>query len=274
MNWEVHPLADLIPSMTDEEYISLRDDIAAHGQRNPITLYDGKILDGRHRVRACRELGIEPSATPYSGPEPAALVLSLNIKRRSLNPSQRAAVVLDFLPQLEAEARKRQAATQLAGRKPGGEPIGPAPRTRTETSHRAREEAGALVNVSGATVDRAKRVQREAPEEFARVKAGETTLRAADNALRSRKRPRVNQNGCAPQEITTDRQRQLAGAQRRRIEEVVGTCQAFANGLADLKVELATGVATPDEIAGWTKCLKAGERALRDARRRLEGVPA
>lgn len=55
-----HPIAALLPDMSGEEYGALRDDIRANGLLVPITTHDGQVLDGRHRLRACRELGIEP----------------------------------------------------------------------------------------------------------------------------------------------------------------------------------------------------------------------
>lgn len=45
MIYETHPLADLIPQMSAEEYEGLRDDIREHGLLEPVTLFEGKILD-------------------------------------------------------------------------------------------------------------------------------------------------------------------------------------------------------------------------------------
>ena len=50
----IHPLADLIPPMSASEFAELRASIQTDGLRVPITLHsDGRILDGRHRSRAC-----------------------------------------------------------------------------------------------------------------------------------------------------------------------------------------------------------------------------
>jgi hypothetical protein len=77
--------------------MALRDDIAAHGQRDPIALLGGQILDGRNRYRACRELGIKPQSREWDGKgsSPVALVLSANLHRRHLTSSQRAAAADD-----------------------------------------------------------------------------------------------------------------------------------------------------------------------------------
>lgn len=44
-----HPLADIFPMLGPKELSALADDIAAHGQRDPIILLDDMILDGRNR---------------------------------------------------------------------------------------------------------------------------------------------------------------------------------------------------------------------------------
>jgi ParB-like nuclease domain len=93
-----HELALVFPPMTEPEFAALREDIREHGQNEPITLYEGKILDGIHRYRACQQLGREPRIVRFEGnPRAAAqLVLGRNFHRRHLTTSQRAIVAAEM----------------------------------------------------------------------------------------------------------------------------------------------------------------------------------
>jgi ParB-like chromosome segregation protein Spo0J len=96
---QAHPLADLLPPMSDLEYAELRDSIRDNGLRQPITLHrDGRILDGRNRARVCDELGRPVASVVFKGTDGEALafVLDLNLTRRHLNESQRAMIAADL----------------------------------------------------------------------------------------------------------------------------------------------------------------------------------
>ena len=176
---EIHPLADMVPAMTEEEYQALRADIQQHGLLEPITTYEGKILDGRHRYRACQEIGIEARTVAYEGDSPARYVASLNIHRRHLSISQRAALGVDLLPYYEAEAKARQSEGQERGRDHRGANFVPVQSNRNEEEHRARDDAARDVGVSGTTIYRAAAVKETDPDLFDRVREGEVSVLAA-----------------------------------------------------------------------------------------------
>jgi ParB-like chromosome segregation protein Spo0J len=67
-----HELANLLPMQSASEFANLKADIAANGLLQPIWLFEGRILDGRNRYRACRELNY--SFGP--GAQPAKTILS------------------------------------------------------------------------------------------------------------------------------------------------------------------------------------------------------
>ncbi len=186
-----HPIAELFPLMSDADLAELAKDINEHGQREDIVVYEGKILDGRNRFRACLLADVEPRVTSYIGTDPIRDVLSWNLHRRHLDVSQRAAIATAALPLLEKQARERkaEAARKLnAARKGSPEcanlhtPEGPAEK------HRAAADAAALFSVSPRSVATAKKIQQEAPELLEKVKAGEVSLNAADQQVKKAQR--------------------------------------------------------------------------------------
>lgn len=92
--YPLHPAAEIFPVMDEAAFAALVADIAAQGQREPILIYDGQVIDGRHRLRACEQLGLEPLVRQVSAGDgdPFGLVVSLNLHRRHLTESQRAMV--------------------------------------------------------------------------------------------------------------------------------------------------------------------------------------
>lgn len=77
-----HPLAEEFPLLEGEDYADLVEDIRANGLIHAITLYQGQILDGRNRYRACRDAGVEPRFEEYTGDDPEGFVESKNDHRR------------------------------------------------------------------------------------------------------------------------------------------------------------------------------------------------
>jgi ParB/Sulfiredoxin domain len=101
-----HPISAVFPAMSDEDFAALVTDIKTHGQRLPIMVYDDQVLDGWHRYRACLELGITPTFEEFTGRDPVAFVLSMNLQRRHLTESQRAMIAAD-LAQVKGRPSKK-----------------------------------------------------------------------------------------------------------------------------------------------------------------------
>ncbi len=64
---ERHALSKAFPNLSDEEFAALKDSIKRNGQRDKILIFEGQILDGWHRYRACLELGKEPIFGVFTG---------------------------------------------------------------------------------------------------------------------------------------------------------------------------------------------------------------
>lgn len=176
--YETHAGADLFPMMSDEELQKLADDIKANGLREPIITSGGKILDGRNRLRACELAGVAPRFQgwlPPPGQSPITYVVSLNLRRRHLDASERAMIGAKLIPMYEAEAKERQ--------RQGGREKVPA---KLPEAGEAREKVAEVVKVSPRLISDAVTVERAAKPEVAKaVQDGKVSVSAAAKALRS-----------------------------------------------------------------------------------------
>ncbi len=113
-----HPLGELFPLIEGPEFDALVADIRKHGKLLfPITTYEGQILDGRNRYRACRAANVEPKFESYAGDDPTGFVLSANIARRHLAPEQKRELIRKVL-QLKPELSNRQIGEQTQASHP------------------------------------------------------------------------------------------------------------------------------------------------------------
>lgn len=159
-----HPLSAAFPAMTDADFAALRSDIEKHGQRDRIKLFEGQVLDGWHRYRACDDLGLEPKTCELQpGIDPVAFVLSRNLHRRHLDPGQRATVVAAATNWKEPHREKKAATLH---------PSAPAKRSVGEMA--------ALASVSERTMQHAKAlVATGDTEKIEAVKSGKTSVTKA-----------------------------------------------------------------------------------------------
>jgi N6-adenosine-specific RNA methylase IME4/ParB-like chromosome segregation protein Spo0J len=95
---KISKYADKVPSLSEGEYNSLKQSIADHGLYEPITINpDGDVLDGHHRLKVCKELGIEPRfkiKASNDEVEEEIFVIDVNVARRQLNDYQRGELLL------------------------------------------------------------------------------------------------------------------------------------------------------------------------------------
>jgi hypothetical protein len=116
-----HECCSIFPLMEDEDLNRLAEDIREHGQRDPIKLYQGKIIDGRNRYRACEICGIMPQTKECGdaeiGPSPLAYIVSANLHRCHLSESQRAMIGAELEQEFAKEAKQRQRRAKGRGKK-------------------------------------------------------------------------------------------------------------------------------------------------------------
>lgn len=156
---EFHEAANLFP-LDDEHLDELAEDIRKNGQHVAIEILDGRILDGRRRFLACRKAGRTPETVDVNPDDPVAYVLSLNLHRRHLSPTQLAMVggrARDLYDKQAKERKKRKGADSV-------------PVSVPEQKGDARDKAGKAVGVGGSLIDRATKVlEKGTPELIAAV---------------------------------------------------------------------------------------------------------
>jgi len=227
MNLPIHHLCNLVPPSSPAEYQELLDDMQAHGYdpRFPIVIFDGAILDGRHRARAAAELGITPATiewTPRGDDTPALFILRAQ-RRRNMTASQRAALAVQLLPELEKEAHKREKAGKadptykLYGRSRG---------EREATTIAAKE-----VGASAVYVKQAKKLKEVAPEKFEKVAAGTMTIAEATKKPVSRP-PEIEYDEAG--RVVKEQAVRDALAQRKMFEKWVNALHALKREILEV----------------------------------------
>lgn len=228
MPLEIHEYANIFPPMSAQEYADLLKDIATNGQREPIWIHEGAIVDGRHRYRACQEIGFPPIVREWDRLGSLLdFVISLNLHRRHMSESQRAMVGATLKPMYEVEARARQRGGQ------GGSLL---PANLPEARGEARAQAAAAVNVSPRSVESASRVlEKGAPELVAAVRAGDVAVSTAAvlTALPAAEQTEVVARG--EREIMAMARQIRAGKNETRRQERVQKIAEIATGNQDLE---------------------------------------
>jgi hypothetical protein len=107
-----HDLANLLPMIDSARFAELREDIRKNGILEPIKLFEGRILDGRNRYKAAKEIGHAFAAKnfeTFSGTytEAEAYVFSTNFLRRQLTASQRNDVIKAMILKYPAESNRQ-----------------------------------------------------------------------------------------------------------------------------------------------------------------------
>jgi ParB-like chromosome segregation protein Spo0J len=184
--YTIHPAALLFPDLTPDRYEELKTSIKAHGQQMPVVVQGKTLLDGRHRLRACADLGIEPIIKEHDGKVSALeWIYALNLQRRDLTDDQRAVLVLKMQEQMVEESRAKQIEAGKRGAEGGrGHKKNPSPgiRRRDYRAEHARSSTGraaAAVGVSRYQVEQAAKVKKHSPELLEQVRNGAITLAKA-----------------------------------------------------------------------------------------------
>jgi len=175
MELKINPILEkAIPPLSPAKQKALKKSIQKYGQREPIDVMpDGTIIDGHHRYKIVKELGLEPK---YKVNEDITTIKqalelgeSLNTDRRHYNTAMAIWHAYNVeKAELEAEAKE----VMLSKLKRGKE----APSGSAEPSGRTADRIAERLGVSAATVKRGFQIIRDAPEEIKELWLDEKVL--------------------------------------------------------------------------------------------------
>ena len=172
---QAHEYAALFPMGTDAEIEDMASDIKARGLLNPIITLDGKVLDGRNRLRACESAGVAPRFEKYDGSDPLGDVLSWNLHRRQMTPSQRAMVGAKLANMRQGERTDMEPSANL---------------------HKVSQaDAARAVGVSPRLIADAKVIQEEDAKLAAKVESGGVTVNAAMGRIKRKRKKQAEKTG-------------------------------------------------------------------------------
>jgi hypothetical protein len=235
-----HPLAELFPMMSPDDLDPIVRAMADKGYDpgEPITLYEGMILDGRNRQAAALVAGVVPTFAEYEGDDPLGFVIRRNLHRRHLDESQRAIV-----------------AGRIAKMQPGNnQPLGKGSREANlpneNNSLPSQKEAAETLNVSPRSVRAGKKVVEKGEPEL--IRAVEEGAVSVSDAAKVADRPaKVQRDAVAA--VKEGRAKTVAKAAKESTEE------APTEALKD-----ADGVTIPEKAIPAFLAAKSMEATCRD----------
>lgn len=241
---------NIFPEAKHEDYQRLKQDIEQNGfdESQPIMLYQGDILDGWNRQKACDELGVKPEYQRFQGTDAEAIAYMMRTnKRRNLNSGQWATIAVEaeelvnaIKKHVEAESnRKRQLSAEgnknakktIDDEKQSGQKIVPTVKADQKATGKIEDKAAhktaELFSTNRTYVNQAAKLKAEAPQVFEQVKAGTMRMTDAAKAVKSipkddwrddeRKRQALCQDGVTVVANANSDQNLIAWAQSRNL---------------------------------------------------------
>lgn len=195
-----HPIADIFPMLSDDDLRGLSADIKANGQRDPIIVFQGKILDGRNRYKACGVAGVVAKTTDFKGSRSEAMtfVWSTNFHRRHLTSSQAAMALAErkkidpkFVLAVIEPLKQEAAEAKTAGQKSGGKTAGSG-RTKENSlvekvppsKDKTRAKVAKMHGTNSASVATCERILVEHPELVEDIKSGKKSITQATREIK------------------------------------------------------------------------------------------
>jgi len=160
MSLQQHPLSAAFPAMPADDFAALKDSIGNIGVQNPITLFEGMVLDGWHRYTAANECDVDCPTVELGSTDPRDFVLAQNKARRHISQAQLAMATTAVYAWFPADGAAQKGGVTL-----------------NVTPPKSNAQLASIAGVHPNTITQAKAVQtKAAPEVVAAVKSGEIGL--------------------------------------------------------------------------------------------------
>ena len=225
--------------MPDSELKAMAKDIGTNGLRRPIVRDGGGVvLDGRNRMSACQIAGVEPTYQTVDLDEEGkrALIVSLNIMRRHLTPSQRSVVAAQLVTTKTGDNQHSEGAQNCASI--------------------SQKQAADLLNVSRTSVQTAQKLVDRAPKELVQqVTDGKMSVSAANKVV----------EGVS---VAQKRERSASTAKKNANPEAMRKIEKLFNGLSSkaktqvVRTLLADDVVKASRDRESKQNQRSGQRAI------------
>jgi len=183
---KLHPHQYLIPPMSEEDYHNLLEDIRQNGILQPIDItYNNVILDGHHRVKAAKELGIkevEVRIPELLYVDEDEYLISVAMNRRHLTEGQKAVLANEYRKILSEKAKKERAEIAVIQREINrGNILSDTAADKMNERHEVdtRKEASDKFKVSERKVKTVQEIEKTAPEVYEKLGSGDLQIHEA-----------------------------------------------------------------------------------------------
>lgn len=168
----------LLPPLSEEEYETLKESVKTEGIRDALIVWNNTIMDGHHRYRLAKELGIpfETREMTFDSLDDAKLwIIKNQSARRNLSSYARTEIALKLKTEIAEKNKERQV------RKPKDFVW----QNSAEQKNATRDQLAQYANVSRDTVSRVEFIEKNADEETKTLlRTGEISINKVYNQLK------------------------------------------------------------------------------------------
>ena len=244
-NLKQHPLSAAFPAMSADDFAALRDSIEAIGVQNPITLFEGMVIDGWHRYTAANELGMVCPTVELDDTDPRDFVLAQNKVRRHITQAQLAI-----------------ATTSVYAWAPEGKP-----KLHTQCAVKTTAEMADIAGVHRNTIVQAQAVTtKAAPEVLQAVRDGAIGL---PKAAAIAKLPKEEQAAAIAKPVAKVKPEPIPEPVNHELEEATNTIVAMADEMDELRDRLAAA-----QLGGDEQAKAEGAQLIADLRAQVKTLEA